>query len=261
MTSNLTLVFVQGAWYPVDSWNKLTSLLEAQQYKCVCVPSPSAQSNPDATFYDDVLAVRKAIEEETTQGRDVVLVVHSYGSLPGSSAAKGLTLPKGGLSVTAGSTSGHVLGFVMLATGFPVSGLSFLNHTGGRPPPFWKIDTESGFAVLTADVRELFFHDLPEEEGKYWASNLGGQSLKSLMEGGEHTYAAWMDTPCWYLATTEDRGLPVEAQRMFVQMAKEAGGDVAIREIRSGHSPMLSKPQETADFTMEAVEYFKSQRA
>src|SRR3569833_3279580 len=101
MTTKPTLVFVQGSWYPVDSWNKLTSLLEARQYKCVCVASPSAQSNPEATFYDDVVAVRKAIEAETTQGRDVVVIVHSYGSLPGNSAAKGLTLPKDGASAAA----------------------------------------------------------------------------------------------------------------------------------------------------------------
>jgi len=259
MTTKPTLVFVQGSWYPVDSWNKLTSLLEARQYKCVCVASPSAQSNPEATFYDDVVAVRKAIEAETTQGRDVVVIVHSYGSLPGNSAAKGLTLPKDGASAAASGTSGHVIGFAMLATGFPITGVAFLDRTGGQPPPFWKI--ESGFAVLTADVRELFFHDLPEEEGHHWVSKLGGQSIKSLVEGGEHVYASWKEVPCWFLATQDDKALPIEAQRMFVQMAKDEGGDVTIREVQSSHSPMLSKPQETADFIVEAVDYFINHKA
>src|ERR1022692_3632099 len=34
------------------------------------------------------------------------------------------------------------------------------------------------------------------------------------------------DLPVWYLATTEDKALPFEAQKYFVQTAKDAGGDV-----------------------------------
>lgn len=44
---------------------------------------------------------------------------------------------------------------------------------------------------------------------------------KALAEGGEHAYAGWKDVPVWYLATIEDKGLPFEAQRYFVQAAKE----------------------------------------
>jgi pimeloyl-ACP methyl ester carboxylesterase len=76
------------------------------------------------------------------------------------------------------------------------------------------------------------------------------------MEGGEHSYSDWMDVPVWYLATTEDKALPVQAQRMFVQSAKDAGADVTLREVASSHSPMLSKPKETVDFILEAVAYF-----
>jgi len=102
----------------------------------------------------------------------------------------------------------------------------------------------------------LFYHDLPKEEGEYWVTRLTKQSLKALMEGGEAVYSGWKDVPAWYLATTQDQALPVEAQRFFVQSAKEAGGDVTLREVESSHSPMLSKPQETVDFILEAVAAF-----
>jgi len=39
-------------------------------------------------------------------------------------------------------------------------------------------------------------------------------------------------------------------------MAKGAGGDTAVREVESSHSPMLSKPEETADLIMEATADF-----
>lgn len=225
MSSNPTLVLVPGAGHSPSTWDKLTSRLEAHHYKCIAVALPSTASNPSATFLDDVTSVRNAILAETSQGRDVVLVVHSYGGAVGPSAAKGLTRPKSGTAATtsANKPSGYVIGIVSMASAFLPSGLSFVDGLGGKPPPSWKADEESGFAVFLADPIGLFYQDLPVEEGKYWAEKLGKQSLKSLFEGGEYAYAGWMDVPVWYLATTEDNALPVDAQKMMVQMAKDAG--------------------------------------
>jgi hypothetical protein len=118
---------------------------------------PSTKSDPSATFGDDVQAVRDATVAETTQQHDVVVVVHSYGGQVGNSEIKGLT-PLG--QDTAGS-SGHVLGIAMIATGFTVTGVSFLDGAGGKPPPSWKLDPKSGFAIVVAEPREMFYHDLP----------------------------------------------------------------------------------------------------
>jgi hypothetical protein len=145
----------------------------------------------------------------------------------------------------------------MVASGSTPTGVSFLDGLGGKPPPSWKADTETGFATIVVEARELFYHDLPEEEGNYWVSKIQKQSLEALARGGEHAYAGWMDVPVWYLATTEDKAFPVEAQRYFVQVAKVSGADVTLREIESSHSAMLSKPRETADFILEAVASFE----
>lgn len=69
-------------------------------------------------------------------------------------------------------------------------------------------------------------------------------------------YAGWMDLPVWYLACTEDRAVPVEIQRMMVQGAKDAGANVTSREINSGHSVLLCKPRESAEFITEALTTF-----
>jgi len=137
-----------------------------------------------------------------------------------------------------------------------MTGISFLDSAGGKPPPSWTADVETGYATILAEPRDLFYHDLPEEEGNYWVSKLTMQALKPLMEGGEHVYSGWMDVPVWYLATSADKALPVEAQRFFVQSAKDAGCDVTSREVESSHSAMLSKPKEVVDFVDEAVVYF-----
>lgn len=257
MSVNPAFILVPGAWHSADTWRKVVSGLQAQQHNAIPITLPSTTGDPSAGLGEDVQAVRSAILTETTQGRDVVVVVHSYGGLVGESAIKGLTTRHDeDDSSSTGQKKGLVVGLALIATGFAMTGVSFIEGAGGKPPPFWTPDAENEYAVLVVDTRQLFYHDLPEDEGNYWVGKLEKQSLKSLFEGGEHAYAGWKDVPVWYLATVEDKALPVEAQRMFVQMAKDAGGHVTMREVESSHSPMLSREKETAEFLLEAAKAF-----
>ncbi|KAH8661710.1 Alpha/beta hydrolase fold-1 [Ilyonectria robusta] len=248
-----TLVLVPGAWHGPDTWGKVVSAMEAEHYKCVPVALPTTLGDVSANFSDDVRAVRDAIVAETTQGRNVVVVVHSYGGAVGSSAIKGLTPQQ---PSSQNENSGHVVGFFMVATGFMVSGVTFLDGLGGNPPPTWECDWEQGIATIKVNPKELFYHDLPSEEGGYWVGRLQKQALKAFTTGAADGYAGWKEVPVWYLATTEDKALPIEAQRAFVQGAQAEGGNVTLREIASSHSPMLSKPEETAKVLLEALEAF-----
>lgn len=252
MVPKPTLIFVPGSWHTAQTWDKVTTLLTPLGYKSISITLPSTTGNPSATFKDDIDAVQAAIKAETTQGRDVVIVEHSYGGQVGNSAVKGFTRPKDDVT----GSSGFVIGIAMIATGFTATGISFIDGLGGKPPPFWHADEETGFIVLTADCRDLFYHDLPAAEGEEWVSKLTTQSTKSLFGGGEYSYAGWKDVPVWYLATVEDHGLPFEVQKMFVQMARDAGADATLREIGTSHSPMLSKPEETVAFIVDAVNAF-----
>jgi len=54
-------------------------------------PLPSAgASPPHEDMSEDVAAIRKCLTELVSNGKEVVLVVHSYTGLPGSEAPKGL---------------------------------------------------------------------------------------------------------------------------------------------------------------------------
>lgn len=195
MAAKPTLIFVPGAWHKASCWSKLTALLShptGPTYKCLPITLPSTLGNPEATILDDITAVRTAITTETSAGRDVVVVVHSYGGLVGQSAVKGLTKRKavsedaGGKEGEEEDGKGHVVGICIIASGFAKTGMSFIDGVGGKPPPFWRSDEESGFAVLRADARELFYHDLPIAEGEFWVGELTPHSLRSLFEGGEY---------------------------------------------------------------------------
>lgn len=255
MSNKPTFVLIPGAWHSACTWDKVTTLLDRQAYRSISVTLPSATGDPRSTFLDDVQAVRNVIIPETSQGRNVIVVVHSYGGHVGESVLRVVPTTR---NPGPDPTSGKVIGLAMMATGFNQSNVSFMDGLGGHPPPIWRADAESGLAVFTGRPlpAELFYHDLPASEAEEWTSRLTGQSLKALFEGGKYAYAGWKDVSCWFLLTVEDRALPVEAQRMMVAKAREAGGSVEVREVDSGHSPMLARPEDTFKFLTEAAAAF-----
>lgn len=258
MSSLPTLVFIPGSWHKPICYDKVIKLLQGQhELRCVSIALPSTAGNPAATFKDDLDAAREAISSETTHGRNVVVIAHSYGGMVGNSAIKGFTKPRDATtSQTQSPTTGCVIGLILIASGFTLTGLSFMDPFFGRPPPSWRVNSATGYAELVSSPREFFYHDLPTEEGEYWASQLTTQSLKVLFEGGEYTYSGWMDVPVWYIGTIEDRGLPVLAQRIQMGVAREMGGRVEHRELQTSHSPFLSRPEATVRIILEAVEAF-----
>ncbi|RFU75746.1 pyrethroid hydrolase [Trichoderma arundinaceum] len=257
-----TIVFVPGAWHQAACYNKVIKLLqEKHKLKCIAITLPSTTGNPAATFKDDIDAASEAISNETINGRDVVVVSHSYGGMVGNSAIKGFTRPR----ATAASqrsdashtpTTGYVIGNILIASGFTFTGLAFMDPFFGRPPPTWRINSATGFADIVVSPRQMFYHDLPADEADYWVSLLTPQSLKALFEGGEFAYAGWMDVPNWYIGTIEDQGLPVAMQRMTVGMARGMGASIGHRELQTSHSPFLSQPEKTVQIMVEAVEAF-----
>lgn len=258
MSTLPTLVFIPGSWHKPTCYNEVTKLLQNQhKLKCISITLPSTTGNPTATFKDDLDAAREAILAETIHGRNVVIVAHSYGGMVGNSAIKGLTQPQDvAESQNQTSTTGYVTGLILIASGFTLTGLSFMDPFFGHPPPSWRVNIETGYAELVAPPRELFYHDLSANEAEFWVSQLTTQSLKALFEGGEYAYAGWKDVPVWYIGTTEDRGLPVMVQRIQVGMAKEIGGSVEHRELQTSHSPFLSQPEMTVGIILEAVDAF-----
>jgi len=257
-----TLVFVPGSWHKPACYDKIIKLFQDKHnIRCVSVALPSTFDNPNATFKDDIDAARNAITSETTQGRDVIVIAHSYGGMVGNSAIKGLTQPKSSSSNLASTEPqpqrarpGYVKALVLIASGFTITGLSFMDPLFGIPPPSWRVDKESGYAVLIANPHELFYHDVPADEADYWVNQLTTQSLKALFEGREHAYAGWQDVPTWYIGTVEDRGLPVVLQRVQVGMARGQGGVVHHTELKSSHSPFLSLPEDVVEIILDAIQ-------
>ncbi|KAK4221650.1 Alpha/beta hydrolase family-domain-containing protein [Podospora fimiseda] len=249
-----TLILIHGSWHGPICYDPIIKLLHGKyKLKCIAITLPSTTGNPDATFKNDLDTAREAISNETEAGRDVIVLAHSYGGMVGNSAVKGFEQP-------VSATKGHVIGLILIASGFSFTGLAFMDLFLGQTPPFFRVNKETGFADLALPPRQFFYHDLSDDEAEYWVSQLTHQNVKALFEGGEHVYSGWMDVPTWYIGTIEDQGLPVLAQRMAVGMAREMGGNIVHREMQTSHSPFLSKPEETVGIILEAVEAFSGKK-
>lgn len=88
------IVFVPGAWHPVSCLDNLTALLTAAGYETQTVVLPMiyrATEIKQPSLEPDITAVRAVVEPLVQAGREVVLVMHSWGGFPGSSALEGLT--------------------------------------------------------------------------------------------------------------------------------------------------------------------------
>lgn len=90
------IVLVPGAWHdPSVAYHDLMERLTELNLKSIPVPLPTVGPKTDETrkgMVDDAAAIRKAVEVQIDDGKEVIVVCHSYGGLPIAQALEGLAL-------------------------------------------------------------------------------------------------------------------------------------------------------------------------
>lgn len=80
-----TFVLVAGAWHTAACWDPLTKALADAGYPSVSVKPRCLNSSPPAdSFQPDADALKEVLAE--LRGKDVIVVMHSYSSIPGTDA-------------------------------------------------------------------------------------------------------------------------------------------------------------------------------
>jgi pimeloyl-ACP methyl ester carboxylesterase len=89
-----TFVLVPGSFSPPSWYEKVTPFLEKAGYENVVVPLPSANSEgkykTPPTMTDDAASIKAVISDLVNNGKEVIIVMHSYGGYPGTEATGGL---------------------------------------------------------------------------------------------------------------------------------------------------------------------------
>lgn len=135
------ILLIPGAFLPPSCFDTFLPYLHHAGYTTVVVPLPSLNSSTPttATCEEDTLAIRNTflIPLVETEAKDVLLLMHSYGGVPGGAAAAGF----GKVTRLLHGKGGGIIGLIYLTGNIVPEGESHLERFGNQFPPFIKTDT------------------------------------------------------------------------------------------------------------------------
>ena len=138
-----TVVVLPGAWIPLAGYATILRELRASCYQAQITAYPSldpADPSKADCAADAIHIVENALKPLIEQdGKDVLLVMHSYASMPGIAAAKGYSKAQR----VSGNKKGGVIGLVCLSAFLVPEGVSCSGAQGGSLPPWILLDTVS----------------------------------------------------------------------------------------------------------------------
>lgn len=237
-SSKPAILLVQGVCHTVACFDDIKQRFEALSYDVFCRDLPSV-GDASKSHTDDRDALIQCIEPQLDQGREFVLLAHSYGSIPGVAACENQTVEE---RAAAGKKGGIRL-VIMICCGAVVrKGQTMLGEAGGSYPPYLMpkdCDKTDGLAHPTPVSPNFFYSDLPEDQAKYYTALLRPQSIASCEEPVGFG-AADLAIPVYYLLCENDQALPA-----FVQQRACDNIPSLKRKLTwaSGHFPFLSEPE------------------
>ncbi|KAK4496457.1 hypothetical protein PRZ48_012437 [Zasmidium cellare] len=243
---NTSILYVPGAWHSASTFSPVATLLTQAGYEVDLIDLPSVGPAKHLPNFDaDVQEIRSHIHKACDAGREIVLIGHSYGSIPASEAAKGLDLAT---RQKEGKTGG-VKHLIFCCAFIVDEGHSLIGAFGGNPLPWFRI-SEDQMEVNPDTPEKIFYNDVEGKTTKEMISQLKPQSYQVMHTAV--TYAAWKHIPSTYIYTTQDAAIPLPIQQMMVETVAK-GYPVSTQTVDAGHSPFLSKPKETAEAIRRAA--------
>ncbi|RFN44926.1 hypothetical protein FIE12Z_10821 [Fusarium flagelliforme] len=243
MDSKPTIVFIPGAWHSPDSFQLARDALQARGWETEAVAFPTVGAEPPTKGVpDDAAAVRKVLEGLAEQGKQIVLVVHSYGGVVGAQAVRGL----GYKQRQKEGKKGGIITYLYLSAFVVPIGQSLLKMLGGNWLPWMRVEGERVYADTP---EEVFYHDMSADEQKKAVSALEHECIRAFTD--EVDYEPWQDMHCLCFICEEDKAIPAAIQE---QMAGILGPDAVIFRSRASHSPFLSAVQDVVDGVEKAAQ-------
>ena len=221
-----SVVLVHGGFVDGSGWEGVYSILKKDGH------SVGVVQNPTISLADDVATTRRVIAE---QKGPVILVGHSYG----------------GAVITEAGNDPKVIGLVYITAFAPDKGESVASLIKDPPPgaPVPPIlPPKDGFLLLDKEkFPASFAGDVEKERAAFMAASQVPWGVEAL--SGAISEPAWRSKPSWYLLVTDDRMIPIAAQRL---MAKRAGSTTA--EVGGSHAIYVSQPKPVAEIIVKAAQ-------
>ncbi|KAE8391443.1 hypothetical protein BDV23DRAFT_171625 [Aspergillus alliaceus] len=214
-SSDRAIVLIGGGWHPTASYEKFQSALEAQDYR-----------TPTADLYTDSEFVRSYVEGLVEAGRDVVVLMHSYGGQVSTNCLVGLgaeTRKQRGLT-------GGVTRLVYIAAFAVTEGSSMV------------------------DVVKAFGHEarMPKlQELEAYVARLARWNGKAMHQGTRQ--CAWREISVSFVYATADMTVPFDYQKLFVEKMHGQGREVETFSMDTGPCPTFTKASELVEIVHGVV--------
>ncbi|KAJ6114159.1 hypothetical protein N7512_007604 [Penicillium capsulatum] len=196
----------------------------------------------------DTDAITNTLRPIVEEGKDVLLLQHSYAGMPGAAAAVGL----GKVQRHQEGKAGGVIGLVFIG--------AFVVPEGLRMVRFLRLDhilwQPSAKLNIPDDPTRNFAGDVDSSWSPFLEKNLRPHATLSFTS--PQPYPAWVDGAfrgrLAFIATTEDKAVPKEAQYGMMAATQQQW---VVKEIAVSHcAPFLDRIQRTVELTQEIVQEF-----
>ena len=155
LDSKILFAIIPGAWHPSSIYAPFVFQLQSAGYNTVVIeyPSTNSSSPTTATCTQDAKDVHRQftsfIEDE---GKNLIVIGHSYGGIIAAGAAYGLSAKTRAQE----GKSGGVLGLVYISAFVVQEGMSLLTFLGGKHAPYLVPDTVSSTSLLRSGTFRVY---------------------------------------------------------------------------------------------------------
>ena len=249
MSTRPTIALVPGSFSTTAAYDKVIEQLSKHGYPILRIELKSVGGTIPATSLDDAAHIGSVLTPLVEEGKEVVVVMHSYGGIPGTDGTKGLAK----VDQTAAGKKGGVIALVYVAALLVKQGASLATTRGETGPlPDWVTFDGAFMSMDTAIAARETLSDLPPEEAGKWAHIFEKHSAASF--GTELEYPAYRYIPSWYILTENDKIVDPELQQRMVDRAREENGTpIKVVKLQAGHAPIISQPEKVVDVIREAA--------
>ncbi|KAJ3546135.1 hypothetical protein NM208_g2156 [Fusarium decemcellulare] len=248
------IVGVPGAWQPVECFAAVKEAFTARNYEFVGQTPPGVLvENPqDASAEKDAESLRNnLLLPLVKEGKDLVLMMHSYGGVYGSRAVQGLSK----YEREQAGMKGGVVALIYVSAIPPMVGKTALEMMGANAenlPDWVEYDESTGF-VKFSGARDIMYHDVPEDDVTHYMSLLRNQSLNSINTPVSYSP---LDDPNFdgaagYVLCGADRIIPLSAQETYAAIGKM---DRKVLVEKASHAFFAIAPTETVDAVIELLQ-------
>lgn len=288
--SKPSILLIPGSFALPEFYDPIIDAVAAKGYSIRGLHLPSVglsalkgREGAPPTMYDDAAFIANEAKKLADEGKDVVLIGHSYGGIPVTQSLKGVGKEERGKQ----GKKGGVVRLAYITSLVPAVGVAALGvladvpkeqqldlkvdvrscpHSPSLSPPLHSPPRFLSILTNASIYKEngWMYHDPPaatavitlnhlsSEEGTAWIKKFPKHSAVSF--SNELTYPGYKDVPVSYLFCEEDLCIPPQIQRAGIEMMeRESGRKVNVTSIRSDHCPNLTAAQDTIDWILDVA--------